>query len=188
MKLISRADQEYERIVFAEVLIPDTPNSYGDFHTKESVREAAYLFMRTGFGVDIGHDNVDVSSQVIPVESFIARENDPDFIVGSWVLGFYVGDDDIWQKILDGELNGFSYEAFVRFFPVELIMDMSGPISGVTGPNLYDRHVHDFYVVVTDGEIVSGGTTVTNGHSHTISRTTITDEADGHTHIFNFIR
>ena len=67
--------------------------------------------MINGFGIDVNHQNDDVSAGVKIVENFIARADDPDFVEGAWVIGVHVLDDDIWNDILSGELNGFSYEA-----------------------------------------------------------------------------
>lgn len=67
---------EWERVVFAEVLIPNVPNVFGDLWSPAAVREAAYEFMRQGYGIDVDHDNVDVSGPVHVVESFIVRAAD----------------------------------------------------------------------------------------------------------------
>lgn len=184
-----RNDAEWERIVFAEVVIPETANVYGDYMSKAQVREFAYSFMRQGFGIDVEHDNVDVSDTVSVVESFVVRPGDPDFTEGSWVVAMYIGDDTIWQDILDNRINGFSYEALMQFFPAVLQEDDDFTRAGTTEPDLDDGHVHDFFVMVDENNRpVSGGTSVTNGHSHTISVHTVTDEAAGHTHRYNLVR
>lgn len=186
-KLVRR--DEFERLVFAEVLVPDTLNTYGDYHTKESIRNFAYEFMKRGFIVDVNHDRFDVSASVRIVESFIARSNDPDFIPGSWVIGMYVGDDDIWNKILRGEINGFSYEAMVQFMPVEMEVPYQPVFYGKTNADLNDGHVHRFTVFLDpEGHVVGGGTDVVNGHSHTIRGHTFTELAAGHSHIFNYVQ
>lgn len=189
VKLVTRRDQEWERIVFAEVVIPETVNVYGDYMSKSQVREFAYTFMRQGFGIDLEHDNVDISDKVKVVESFIVRPGDPDFTEGSWVVAMYVGDDDIWQDILDNEINGFSYEALMQFFSAVLEEYDDFTRSGITEPDPEDGHVHDFFVMVDeDNRPVSGGTSATDGHSHTISTHTITDESAGHSHRYNLVR
>ena len=70
----------------------------------------AYGFMQKGITdhIDLNHDGVHCGAVV--VESFIAREGDPDFIPGSWVVGVHVPDNDTWNLIKTGELNGFSLE------------------------------------------------------------------------------
>lgn len=180
----------FERIVFGEVLIPDTPNVFGDFHTVESVRQFAYGFMLNGFGINHEHDNPDISREVGVVESFIARLGDPDFIVGSWVLGVHIGKDEVWQAILDGEINGFSYEAMVKFFELDLIVPDETTRYGITEPEITDGHEHGFFVLLDmEGRVIAGGTTFDEGHAHTISQHTVTDpgDLDGHVHGFNVV-
>lgn len=180
---------EFERIVWAEVLVPETPNVAGDYWTHGAIAEAAYAFMRQGFGIDVEHDNADITGSVKVVESFIARAGDPDFIEGSWVIGMYIGDDALWQQVLDGEINGFSYEAIVQFLPMVFTYEESGVRVGTTEPDPYDGHTHQFLVIVDEvGRTEEGGTDAVNGHSHTISGSTVTDEAAGHTHRFNVVK
>lgn len=181
-------DDGYQRIVYAEVLIPDVPNTAGDFQTKEMVREFAYGFMVSGFDLDVDHDNV-ARADLKVVESFIARDDDPDFIPGSWVVGVYVGDDEVWQKIRNGEINGYSWEGWVKAIQAEV--DMLADVSrfGRTEKDLKDGHTHEFVAIVDDaGRVVAGGTTEVNGHSHTIRSHTFTEKADGHSHIFNIVK
>ncbi len=87
-KLILRDEEvqakEWEQIVFAEVLIPDTPNTYGDVYTRQAIKEFAYEFARLGYGIDVQHNQNDITGTGAYVaESFIVREGDKDFIEGS---------------------------------------------------------------------------------------------------------
>lgn len=186
---VTRADREWEQVAFAEVLIPNVPNVYGDYWTEASVREAAYAFMVRGFEIDVEHDNVDVSDRVHVVESFIVRDGDPDFIKGAWVVGVLIDDKAMWQDVLDCKINGFSYEALVRFVSAVLRVEDSGIRQGFTEADPYDGHRHEFAILVdSTNRPVSGGTTETDGHSHTISTHTVTDEAAGHVHRFNLVQ
>lgn len=181
-------DEGYQRIVYAEVIIPDVPNTAGDFHTKDSVRDFAYGFMVTGFDLDVDHDNV-VRGALKVVESFIAREDDPDFIPGSWVVGVYVGDDDVWEQIRRGEINGYSWEGFVKFLEAEVEMLADVSRAGRTEADMVDGHTHEFVAIVDgSGRVIAGGTTEVDGHSHTIRSHTFTESADGHSHIFNIVQ
>lgn len=187
-KLIIKDNEGFERIVFAEVLIPDTPNTYGDYHTKENIREIAYTFMVKGFKRDVNHNNVDVSESVHVIESFIARQGDPDFIEGSWVVGMLIQDDGIWEDIKQGRINGYSWEGYATFLPIEIVMPDEVTRTGQTEPDLEDGHYHHYFVLLDDdGRVIAGGTTVTNGHSHTISGHTKTEIAQGHRHRYNFL-
>lgn len=189
-KILKRDDGSYERVVMAEVLIPDTPNVYGDIYTREAIKEFVYEFAKQGYGIDIEHSEIDVqgSDSVVVVESFIARAGDPDFIEGSWVVGMLILDDDLWQDVLDGNINGYSYQALCQMQPVIIENLRNRQIVGVTEPDLEDGHTHDYLVIVDAlNRPISGGTGVTNGHSHRISTHTVTDEAAGHVHRFQTI-
>lgn len=190
IKAIEKDENGFERIVYGEILIPDVPNTYGDFHTKASVKQFAYSFMMNGFINDIEHNGIAVGDKVSVVESFIARDNDDTFIPGSWVVGLRINDDDIWQQILDGELNGFSYEAFVSFFDIDVYLPHESVVYGITEPDLLDGHVHRFFVFVDeDGRVIAGSTDGNgNGHVHEIKNHTFTEKAEYHSHIYNVIK
>lgn len=188
MRLVQREDRTYDQVVLAEVLVPEVANVFADYWTRDAIKEAAYLFMREGFGIDVEHDNIDRTGDVYLVESFIVRPGDPDFIEGSWVVGLRIEDPDLWQQVLDGEINGFSYEAIVAFLEATLTIDDDGVRTGVTEPDEEDGHTHTFMVIVDDtNRPVSGGTDVVNGHSHKITTHTVTDEAGGHVHRYNLV-
>lgn len=191
VEFVRREDPEkvFEQIVFCEVMVPNQINTWGDFSTPEMVRNCAYAFAQQGYGLDIGHDNVDVTgTKLVVVESFIARAGDPDFIEGSWVVGMKILDDETWAQVLAGELNGFSFEAEV--FYTDMTYDSPGTqiISGMTEPDPFDGHTHTFTVVIGPTlQVISGGTGVTDGHSHTILSHTYTEESDDHKHWYQVV-
>lgn len=181
--------QGYERVVLAEVMIPDTPNAFGDIAGADAIKEFAYEFARQGFGIDVNHDQQDIQhTDAIVVESFIAREGDRDFIPGSWVVGMRILSDDLWQKVLDNEINGFSFEALTYVKTVVLQNLRNRQVSGTTEPHPEDGHTHD-YVVILDplNKPIAGGTSVVNGHSHTIASHTVTNATQGHSHRYQVI-
>lgn len=186
---VVREDKVFEQIVYGEILVPNTLNTFNDYTTPENVRKCAYEFARQGYGIDIGHDNVDVNgTKCYVVESFIARAGDPDFIEGAWVVGLKITDDDTWQAILDNELNGFSFEADVFYHEATFISPGVRTIIGVTEPDPFDGHTHSFTVIVgEDQQVISGGTGVTDGHMHTIVSHTFTGKADNHTHRYQVV-
>ncbi len=188
-RLVLREDRNWEQVVFAEVLVPEVVNNYGDIHTRESVVEFAYEFARRGYGLDVNHDNVDVTGTAYyVVESFIARDGDPDFIDGSWVVGVKIVDADLWARILAGDINGFSYEALVEMIPVEFVGTTNRQIAGETSPHPVDGHSHTFVLFVdAQNNPTAGGTSVNAGHSHRIVSHTTTEVADGHNHRFQVI-
>lgn len=185
---LKRGDDGYERIVYAEVLVPETLNAYNDYHSERSVREFAYSYMINGFAIDVEHDENDISGKAYVVESFIARADDPDFIEGAWVMGMYINDDDLWEQIKNRDLNGFSYQALVGMAGVDVEVPVLNSVAGRTEPDPNDGHQHDFFVLLDDdGKIISGGTSESAGHTHEILRHTFTGESAGHVHVFNYV-
>ncbi len=189
VRLLRKDADGFERIVFAEVLIPDTPDVYGDIHTKHAIRDFAYKYMVSGFSMDVEHGNIAVDDGVHLIESFIARAADEEFIEGSWVVALHISDDTIWGKVLDGEINGFSYEAIVSRSTYEAEVPLRVYEEGMTQPDPFDGHTHEFYVLLNSEEgVLLGGTSETNGHQHTISRHTRTDNSFEHAHLFNYAK
>lgn len=191
-QILNKDANGFERVVLGEVLIPNVLNVYGDFHTRENIREFAYWYMSEigNWFMDIDHDGDEIDDDhVVIVESFIARDGDPDFIAGSWVLGSWIRNDDIWQKILDGEINGYSWEALVNTFEVEVEVPEQRVAYGWTEPAILDQHRHRYFAILdADGRVVAGGTSHDDGHSHPIRSHTFTEDAAGHSHIFNLVK
>lgn len=193
--LVTRKDGTYEQVVMAEVLLPDTPNVYGDIYTRESIREFAYQFAIQGYGIDVNHDNVDVQGQeAVVVESFIARPGDPNFIEGSWVVGMKILDSEVWQQVLDGTINGYSFEAECSMLPVVFQNLTNRQVIGSTEPDPVDGHTHEFLVILdVFNRPISGGTSIVNGHSHPVVHHTITENQKdlmgrSHSHRYQVIR
>lgn len=178
-KLLKRKDGDYERVVMCELLVPDVPNTYGDIYTREAIKDFAYGYAMSNYAIDIDHDQEDVrDTKLSVVEFFIAREGDPDFIEGSLVVGMKVHDDEVWQKVLSGELNGYSFEAEAYVTEVAIQNLRERQVVGITEPDLIDGHTHDYLVILNAlNHPVSGGTGVTDGHSHKITRHTVTNKA-----------
>lgn len=184
-----RDENGYERVVYAELIIPEYLNTYNDFHTERSVREFAYAYMIHGFSVDLEHQGGALDGRAYVVESFVARDSDPDFIPGSWVIGVYVPDDELWQDILDGEINGFSYRAMTYAVDAEIDAPFTSMHFGITEPDPIDGHAHGYFVLVdSDDKIIFGGTENAQDHEHPILRHTFTEEASGHVHVFNYAK
>lgn len=181
---VKKVDQE-QQIVWGEVYVPDVPDSQNDFMTAASIREMAYRFMQKGdmFAIDTGHDQEKNGSYI--VESFIARDGDPNFIPGSWVLGVKVEDPEKWAMVKSGELNGFSVDGRAMQEDVVLVIDVPEVITGRTTSSV--DHDHEFYVRFGEDGKINGYTDPgPDGFSHKILRGTMTEEANGHSHLFSF--
>lgn len=181
----SKTDDEHQ-VVFSEIYAPGIPDSQGDFMTADQIRAMAYRFIASGnLGqVDRDHDNQAFGASV--VESFIARDDDKVFIPGSWVVGVHIPDPVQWQQVKNGTYNGFSLDGEGDRVDRALTLRIPDNIKGQTS---VDRgHSHTFSVSYdSEGKFLGGGTNIVDGHSHSISRGTVTDEADGHTHRFSHV-
>lgn len=174
----------YERVVMGEVLIPDTPNTYGDIYTPDAIREFVYAFAKRGYIIDHEHDLEDISDKgIYVVESFIARPGDPDFIAGSWVVAMRIEDDEMWAKVLNNEINGYSFEALCMMQEIVFQNLRDRQVIGDTDPDPVDGHTHTYLLILDSANtVISGSTGVTNGHSHRITRHTVTMIENGHRH------
>ena len=178
---------EEKRIVWAEVYVPNVPDTDMDFMDAESVEKAAYRFMQDMNlkKIDVQHTN-DLVPGAVVVESFIARKGDQDFIEGSWVVGVHIPDDATWGRIKKGEINGFSLEALVKGEDTTLEIEIPPVVHGTTAKAA--DHEHEFYVTYDpEGNLVGGRTDMVAGHSHVIKRGTLTEKAEGHNHRFSFV-
>jgi hypothetical protein len=185
---IKKTDDD-ERLVFAEVYAPDKLDSQNDFMSAETIRKMAYDFLANArvLNVDTNHNREPNGSVV--VESFIARAGDPDFIVGSWVIGVYVPDDTIWAMVKSGELNGFSLDGSGKRTEVEVTLILPDIMKGRTMKAGEDEHDHEFIVAYNkDGDFIGGWTDVgPDGFRHEILRGTVTETANGHAHRFSYV-
>lgn len=131
-------DSEEQRIVFAPALIPDMP-IYRNVGGKEfyltidapTIQETAIKFAKDNLNntLDINHDG-NIIGDVTIFESFITSENRvqaakgfEDLPVGTWFISAKVNNDDVWNKIKAGELNGFSIDALFSFAKSETVTD-----------------------------------------------------------------
>lgn len=181
-----------KRMVWAEVYTPDVPDSDGEFMRAEEIEKMAYGFMRSMKldAVDHMHDNIQVDGACV-IESFIARKGDPDFNEGAWVVGMHIDNDETWDKVEKGEINGFSMEALVHKTVLEVELETPPVLAGKTmihkTEGSEDAHDHDFMVAYGDDGRFLGGKTSPAGnppHVHVIKRGTLTEEAAGHSHRF----
>lgn len=179
---------ERKRIVYAPVYTPFRVDTDGEAMIPAEIEKMAHDFMLKGRldCIDVSHDRV--KSGCMVVESFVARSGDPDFIEGEWVLGVKILRDDLWDKILKGELNGFSFGSDNVPTRMGYIVDLLQPVLGVgstepSEPGRLPVHEHTVFIELTEeARIVPTDTGETLGHTHRITRATATDEAFGHSH------
>ena len=109
-----------KRLVYGIVYAPDIPDAQDQYMNSDTIEKSAHSFMIASRQSDHQHDFV--KGAAIPVESFIVREGDRDFVdksgnalVGAWVLGVKVMDEAIWKQIIKGEIKAFSLAGVAQF-------------------------------------------------------------------------
>lgn len=105
-----------KRIVYGEVLAPDEVDAQGDVVRAAEVEAAAHRFLKAGGPVGAMHASFEGVGRV--VESFIARQGDPAFTPGAWVLGVELT-SAAWDRVRGGEWTGFSVGGRAVRRPVE---------------------------------------------------------------------
>jgi hypothetical protein len=183
---IKKVDEDLQ-VVWAEVFVPDIPDSQNDFMSRETIREMAWGFMHKQAlaKIDVQHSQIESGSFV--VESFIARDDDQIFVPGSWVLGVQVPDQELWGLVKSGELNGFSLDGFGVRTKTDMELVVPETMGGET--DVVAGHKHVFEVGFDDQGNFLGGQTVpaADGHFHAIIKGTLTEESSGHAHRFSFV-
>ena len=176
-----------QQIVFGEVYAPGFPDSQGDFMRPDEIRKMAYNFLKKGLVSNIDTNHSRQPNQSYVVESFIARDDDPIFIPGSWVLGVHIPDPAVWQMVKSGELNGFSLDGMGLRTPATFEIEMPELLKGET--DKVGNHSHAFTVKFDEvGNFLGGQTSPgPDGHVHKIARGTVTEPSLGHSHRFSFV-
>jgi hypothetical protein len=132
---LSIQDEE-QRIVFGPALIPDLPikrtildEVFYVSIDRENILHTAIKFQKDGIAnkIDTNHDNQLLQGITI-FESFLTDEKRVQAVkgfeelpVGTWFITAKVNNDQVWEKIKTGELNGFSIDALFKFEKAETL-------------------------------------------------------------------
>lgn len=171
----------------AEVLVyePMTVDTDGEAMTANDIEQLAYSFLAAGRAtkIDIEH-NFEESGSAI-VESYIARSWDPNFPTGSWVVTLKVNNDLVWQKILNGEINGVSWAGNTTRVPVLAKLTEITKAAGTTELSIaktVEPHEHSLTIEFDGTSIKPTRTGETDGHTHEVVKMTAVESTLGHGH------
>ena len=124
-------DKGEKHMLYGCALRPDFPiyrrdedeEYYLEF-SKDAVEKLARDFMINGLQSNFtaahkkGVDGITIVESWVKVDmekdKSIALGLDADLPVGSWIIGGYCDNNDIWEKVKNGEYHGFSVEAIVN--------------------------------------------------------------------------
>ncbi|MFP2956554.1 XkdF-like putative serine protease domain-containing protein [Myxococcus sp. 1LA] len=118
--LLKGVEPEDERYVLGVVLEPETVDAQGDLYSAAEIRQAAHRFMEEFGGLGLMHQ-MRVNGHVKVLESYLAPV---DFSLGevpvrkgTWLLAVRVLSDELWGRVKDGQLTGFSIGGTARRLP-----------------------------------------------------------------------
>ena len=123
----AKVDEE-KRMLVSPALIPNknifrhNPNTQEDYYvyfSKETVRKASELYLKHNNHHKATYQHQDRVSGVLTVESWI-KEGDMDksklygydLPNGTWFVKMKIENDELWNKIKEGELKGLSIEGY----------------------------------------------------------------------------
>jgi len=124
----AKVDEE-KRMLVSPALIPDkniyrvnhnTGEEFYVYFSKSTVRKASELYLKHNNHHKATHEHNERVSGVLTVESWIIEDPKMDksklygynLPKGSWMVSMSIQNDDLWQKIKDGELRGLSIEGY----------------------------------------------------------------------------
>lgn len=132
-KFVKLEKEGYKNTVFGAVLIPDKDilridengvpyNGYFSKDTIEKMRNKFHKELQTN-NVNEMHNSGSIVNAYLN-ESYIIDSEERlidaeakglvDIVLGTWVASYKIEDDETFQKVIDGELNGFSIEAYLN--------------------------------------------------------------------------
>lgn len=130
LELLEFQDDE-KRIIYSVAMRPNMliprKNINGEpamvFYTEETVNDLQQNFFKNGsnLGATVNHDK-NIRNDIYAFESWIVTDPEKDKATslglqvqkGDWVLGQKVDNPEVWQKIKNKELLGFSIEAYLE--------------------------------------------------------------------------
>lgn len=122
-------DSEEKKIVIGPAMIPDQKifrkdakgNPYNVFFTADTIRMIAEKYMRNKYidNNDTEH-NGKAASDVYVIESWIKEDMEDksnkygfnELPIGTWFVSMKVKNNEVWEKIKNKELNGFSVSGY----------------------------------------------------------------------------
>ena len=156
-------EKDDKHIVLGAVLIPDMPiyrNQDGEeFYLQFSsatIEKLAHDFLRMGRNFNFSYQHEEDVKGISVIESWIV--NDPekdkcsiygiDVPSGTWMMAAKVDNEEMWEKIKNGDAKGFSIEAIVNLDELKLKKENTKEMAE---EKIMDKKVEMEAVEITDG-------------------------------------
>jgi len=125
---MSKIDK-YSREIISPALVPDknifrfdpnTESEYYVYFSKETVKKASEMYLRYNNHHKATYQHEERVSGVLTTESWIIEDPEQDksnlygykLKKGTWMVKMKIENDEIWEKVLEGELKGISIEGY----------------------------------------------------------------------------
>ena len=124
---LAKVDEE-KRMLVSPALIPnkqiyrydpEKDQDYYVFFSKDTVRQASEMYLRYNNHHKATYQHEDKVTGVTTIESWIKEgEQDKsnlygfDLPIGTWFVKMKIDNDEMWEKIKEGELKGLSIEGY----------------------------------------------------------------------------
>lgn len=124
--MLAEVDGE-KRILMGAALVPDKKilrrGEDGDYYiyfSVDTVRKASELFLKRGYQSNSTLEHNEKLDGMTVVESWLVEDEKKDksrkygfdVPIGTWMVSMKVYNDDVWKKVKDGEVHGFSIEGY----------------------------------------------------------------------------
>ena len=163
-----------EQKAWAPVLIPNETDKQGDVIPVGGIEQAAHTFLANYRKVDTDHDLME--GKGTPIESWTLKQDTTftlpngdgetrEYPAGTWMLGVRFN-DEAWERVKTGELQGFSIYGEAENTPVEEILGLANgeaversagsPVALAKSANEVHETVKNTNQIMTDNDTEDG--------------------------------
>ncbi|MEE3694638.1 XkdF-like putative serine protease domain-containing protein [Campylobacter sp. CLAX-22107-21] len=106
---IIKSDEE--GVVYGIVYSPNEIDSQGDFADANTIKTAAYSFMKSGFAKNVDREHSFNNVDAYVCQSWLIKSGDPVFPdekEGSWAVAIKLESDELKDAVKKGEISGIS--------------------------------------------------------------------------------
>ena len=161
-----KSTDDEKRIVTGPAMICDKEiiridgegNPYFVFFTEKTVRQCQELFAKHGKTKSTNFEHEGLLNDVTVIESWIVEDNTndksnvlgfSDIPKGTWMVSYKVDNDELWEKVKDGEVQGFSIEGIFS----QNLITMSESKEIQEFQDVEDEHINNLRQILFDDNL-----------------------------------
>ena len=185
-KIIVRNDEL--RLVEGIIYAPYQLDTWGTMMLPEDIAKMAYDFSVKRMSHSVDHEHNEIASGCEILRHWLALKNDPDgYPEGAWIGVTKIHNDDMWEMVKRGDINGYSVHCYASEVPFTGIVNRVTRASGTTEQStdnvLLPPHAHDLILDFdASGQVVITRTSEVLGHRHSVYYATATEKVFDHCH------